>query len=280
MKIDTNVFITTTIIFFFLSLLCGFIQCENTISMYDVEMVDELTQHKLSFNSYTTLNTVTPCINTVDCFKALNRNRTSWCASGLVCILNQCHIIRNYPCHSQTQRCDETQKACRPNSCRNSSECDDHIFCNGREECSVDNTCIISSLRNGDNYDQCLIKGSICDESARQCTLPTIISQWRIHMFSLITYSKIAGLYIKGGVSNIILPKIDKEESGGGDDIIGKQDNDIFSVSTLSNSTTINENDWLLWVLFASGTLIFLAVVFMLISYTGAAARTYPPRRY
>ena len=68
-------------------------------------------------------------------------------------------------CNQQTQ----TASPAPPRACTDDSQCDDTLFCNGREVCGLSNTCqTVLPLPCGDDGVACTFDG--CDEAIRQCT--------------------------------------------------------------------------------------------------------------
>jgi hypothetical protein len=71
------------------------------------------------------------CSKTNDCLALFNH---SWCHSGFTCFKEICYRLPDYPC-DHTQLCHEEERRCASQPCLKRSDCDDHLFCNGAEQC-------------------------------------------------------------------------------------------------------------------------------------------------
>lgn len=118
----------------------------------------------------TFLNTETPCLSTEECRQHYNY---SWCqAAGVVCIHRYCKLIPGYPCKS-THTCLEAEKRCLDKSCARDTDCDNGLYCDGREICQA-GKCVVDPAQ-----PNCLYSGGECDEAAKQCYEPKIRQTWR-----------------------------------------------------------------------------------------------------
>lgn len=126
--------------------------------------VDETARQK-------TIATTIGCRDTQQCQTLSNG---AWCQAELVCIDSFCHKILDTPCVSRTQVCDEANRRCVAKPCVVDTDCDDGIFCNGKEKC-IEFVCRIT------NKLPC--HGGHCNETLDQCnessSLPPRLAPWR-----------------------------------------------------------------------------------------------------
>lgn len=111
---------------------------------------------------YTLLDTPIACKTVAECHAA---NKHSWCNAGFICLNNQCKTIPDFPCRS-TQECDEKNYKCHDSTCKVDSDCDNGVFCDGREICQA-NVCIMDP-----EEPSCAYLGGLCDEVNKRCSLP------------------------------------------------------------------------------------------------------------
>lgn len=123
-------------------------------------------------NSVKKVNTVATEIECVDTPQCLSIAGNTWCQSGFTCIERHCHRIINVPCNLQTQICDEEKQECLSKRCESSKDCDDGIYCNGREKC-INGTCQI------DPHAKVPCHKGICNETTHECMHPVKLGHWR-----------------------------------------------------------------------------------------------------
>ena len=115
---------------------------------------------------HTALNTHLKCTTTRDCRGYYNN---SWCRSGNICINGYCRTIPDYPC-KKAQICNEVKQRCDNRYCRVNSECDNDVFCDGIEVCTL-GRCVSSDGTN--------CYGGICLEQEKRCIFNNIQLEWK-----------------------------------------------------------------------------------------------------
>lgn len=108
------------------------------------------------------------CRDTPQCLSMMNDN---FCQASLICIEGYCNRIPDTPCLSQTQSCDEVNRQCIAKVCTVAEDCDDDIFCNGRERC-INQTCRPSRPKS-----RCAPE--LCNETTRICSETRRLAHWR-----------------------------------------------------------------------------------------------------
>jgi hypothetical protein len=116
------------------------------------------------------------CRTTSDCMASTSKR--AWCNSGRTCAQGECYLIPNYPC-PYYQTCNEKLQRCEVKACRRHGDCDDHIFCNGAEQC-VNYTCT------SDFKHDCT--GGQCDEAKHHCYMPPELQKQRAHLTRIMTH--------------------------------------------------------------------------------------------
>lgn len=127
-----------------------------------------LTSCKQIAKLHASIATDIQCSETSQCIAMYNY---SWCESDLTCIEGYCHHIRDTPCHSQRQTCDEENRVCIDKLCQSNAECDDGVYCNGKEKC-LNGTCMPDKKGSP-------CRGGICNETAHTCIRPDRLARWR-----------------------------------------------------------------------------------------------------
>lgn len=102
------------------------------------------------------------CSKTSDCLALFNH---TWCHSGLTCFKEICYRLPGYPC-DHTQICHEVEHRCVSQPCLKRSDCDDHLFCNGVEQC-------VNSFCMPDYHFSCFY--GLCSEENKTCTVPNAL---------------------------------------------------------------------------------------------------------
>lgn len=119
---------------------------------------------------YTLIDTPIACNTTQDCVISYNH---TWCRStGVVCIQRHCRLIPDYPCKA-TETCLEETQRCAPILCKESSECDNGVYCDGVEVC-VAGRCETDTAR-----PNCYYMGGQCNETIKRCNEPKARVAWR-----------------------------------------------------------------------------------------------------
>lgn len=108
------------------------------------------------------------CRDTPQCLSVSNGD---FCQPSLICIDGYCNIIPDTPCLSQTQSCDEVTRQCIAKACTVAEDCDDGVFCNGRERC-INQTCQPSRPKS-----RCTPE--LCNETTRTCAETRRLAHWR-----------------------------------------------------------------------------------------------------
>ena len=138
------------------------------------------------------------CETTEECLSQLSSN---WCDRGVYCDVGFCHRIPHFPCE-QGQFCDPVGKRCGLRSCIDWRDCDDGLFCTGREKC-IRGQCVRDPRRSPDcSHGQ-------CSESARRCHTPlSLINESlrvRLHSYDMIHQSG-KGVHSLDNTSNTTAP--------------------------------------------------------------------------
>ena len=120
-------------------------------------------------NKVATVATDIECLDTPQCLSLLGN---TWCHSGMLCINRLCHRLVDTPCRLQTEICDEATRQCLAKQCTVSLDCDDGLFCNGREKC-VNGTCRV------DTKAKVPCPHSVCNETTRECGRLNRLGHWR-----------------------------------------------------------------------------------------------------
>lgn len=98
----------------------------------------------------------------------LGQRNDTWCTSGVRCVGKRCLVIPNYPC-DRVQTCDADARVCVTKQCQYDRDCDDHLFCTGREVC-LRTECV--ALK-----DEACTNG-ICSEKDKACSRPRPFREW------------------------------------------------------------------------------------------------------
>jgi hypothetical protein len=111
--------------------------------------------------------TIRKCEKDQDC---LMDDPENWCNSGFICLENNCRKIPGHPC-LHTQKCSNEEKKCINISCKKDQDCNDGLFCNGREYCDKkEKIC----KPGNDNCDS-----GICSEEDMTCSWPIKLWKWK-----------------------------------------------------------------------------------------------------
>ena len=122
---------------------------KNDTFLYYYDPIELPMKNKLL--TYNNLRQV--CNRHIDCQK-------NWCSSGAICSENgYCLNLMDYPCH-HTMNCNYNKKICEPITCFILNQCDDNIYCNGKEIC-FDRICKRTDYP---------CKFGTCIESNKSCT--------------------------------------------------------------------------------------------------------------
>ena|ERR1700761_474152 len=197
------------------------------------------------YYKHSTIITDVQCQSTMDCL--LNLSDNSWCKSGFTCVSGYCHRIPDYPCKTQTEICDEEHEVCKKKSCTFSSDCNDHLYCNGREKC-INRTCQID-VKAGK-----ICKNGLCDEDTKTCIYPTLLQKWKNHALN------------PSSVSSLASKKYSSYST----------DTSKFSMSNHGNHTHDNDQSWISWVVVAIIVVIFFVLVFLMIAVAGRGSQYIP----
>jgi len=116
------------------------------------------------------------CETTEECLSQLS---TNWCDRGVYCDTGSgfCHKIPYFPCE-QGQFCDPLAKRCSLKTCRDWRDCDDGLFCTGREKC-IRGQCIRDPKHSPD------CSHGRCSEKFRQCHTPLSLINESLRVRSL-----------------------------------------------------------------------------------------------
>lgn len=104
------------------------------------------------------------CNTTADCL--VGRHAT-WCHSGIYCAASRCCRLLDHPCPRST-RCVAEARHCLKKPCNNDTDCQDGLFCNGREQC----------VRGHCRSVPCSHCNGLCDETGQRCQHPSLWAQW------------------------------------------------------------------------------------------------------
>lgn len=109
----------------YISLNDKFMKNNTFLYYYDPLYLQTSNYTALTFNKN---KTKFRCNNDKDCQK-------NWCTSGSICSKEKfCINSMDYPCH-HTMECNANLKICEIIKCFTVNQCDDNIFCNGKEYC-------------------------------------------------------------------------------------------------------------------------------------------------
>lgn len=120
-----------------------------------------------------TIATTIGCRDTQQCQSLSNG---SWCQPNLVCIDSFCHQVVDTPCFSRTQLCDEDNRRCVAKPCAVDADCDDGIYCNGKEKC-IEFVCRITNKLPCPGH--CNTTLDQCETTTTQSSSPPRLAHWR-----------------------------------------------------------------------------------------------------
>jgi hypothetical protein len=90
------------------------------------------------------------------------------CTQDTCTVMGTCeHVPQNSRC-TGGRTCNAMMGCVMASACRNNSECDDRVFCNGTETCTPELACVAGTPVNCADSDPCTIDE--CNESMRMCT--------------------------------------------------------------------------------------------------------------
>lgn len=145
---------------------------DNIACTRDTCLVEGICQNQAQSNMCPmgqTCDTTLGCtMNPSRCMGPADCNDNIDCTEDTCNVMGTCeHVPQNGRCMAPLT-CNAGMGCIRAANCRDNSECDDHVYCNGAETCSPELACRAGTAINCADMDPCTIDA--CNEGMRMCT--------------------------------------------------------------------------------------------------------------